>query len=90
MGKHERITAEISAEMAAGVRAAIDVGAYASVDAVIREALTFWLRDAAPAQLDGERLRAMIAEGDIGEGEDADSFFDRLDAEVRALESPAR
>ena len=85
MGKLERITADVPAEMAQGMRAAIEGGAYPSTDALVMDALAQWLGGARPGELNRDDLRALISEGAKGEAVDADAFFDQLDAEISDL-----
>lgn len=75
MGAVERIQISVSAELLAKARAAVDRGEFASIDDVIRHALSFWSHDfdfGAPEYLSvpaGTReeqigwLRARIDEG---------------------------
>lgn len=89
MGKLERIIANVPVEMATGMRAAVDSGAYASTDALVIDALAHWLAGAKAGELDSDDLRALIAEGAGREGISADVFFDQLDAEIAALDDTA-
>lgn len=89
MGKLERIIANVPIEMATGMRTAVDSGAYASTDALVVDALAHWLAGAQAAELDLDALRALIAEGEQGDGMEAGAFFDQLDAEIVALADAA-
>ena len=87
MGKLERITADVPVEVANGMRAAVDAGAYASTDAIVMDALAHWLGGARAGELGRDDLRVLIAEGAEGEGLEVDPFFDQLDAEIAAIPS---
>lgn len=43
MGRYEKITAEVTDEMAAAMREAVASGAYATTDEVVRDAMAGWL-----------------------------------------------
>ena len=94
MGRYERITAEVTGEMADVMREAVATGGYASADEVVRDALAGWMLSGRAPQLRDDQLRGLLDAGrDSGPGAPADQVFDRLIAEytarVEAVEDPA-
>jgi antitoxin ParD1/3/4 len=98
MGKVEKISVSLPAEMVKAVNKAVDSGNYATVSEVVRTALRMWEQERAESDrvykqavetYGLERLREMVREGidslDRGEGIPADQVFDRLEAKYRAM-----
>jgi antitoxin ParD1/3/4 len=85
MGKHETITADVSAEMASVIHEAVDSGDYDSVTDVVRHALSEWrIAERTPKIASGE-LKAMLEDGSSGPGIPMDEVFDELEASLDAL-----
>lgn len=63
MGKLERITVTMPAEMAARLRAAVESGAYATTSEVVREALRDWDEEQERRELALQDLRAQVRAG---------------------------
>lgn len=79
MANVEKLSVALTPEMAAEVRAAVELGDYGSVSEVVRDALRDWRMRRKIETLETEDLRRLIQEGiDSGAGLDADEVFDRL------------
>jgi antitoxin ParD1/3/4 len=98
MGKVEKISVSLPAEMMKAVNKAVDSGNYATVSEVVRTALRMWEQERAESDrlykqavetYGLERLRQMVQEGiaslDKGETVPAEQVFDRLQAKYRAM-----
>lgn len=86
MPKTEKISVEVSAELAGTVREAVDRGEYASASAVVEDALHEWEVNRRIEAIGVDELRRLVAEGDAsGPGIDADVVFARLRARYRAM-----
>lgn len=92
MGKVEKISVSLPAEMVKAVNKAVDSGNYATVSEVVRTALRMWEQERAESDraykqavetYGLERLRQMVQEGiDSGPGIDIDEAFDRVRARL--------
>lgn len=88
MGKVEKISVSLPAEMVKAVNKAVDSGNYATVSEVVRTALRMWeveraendrVYQQAVKTYGLERLRQMVQEGiDSGPGINIDEAFDRV------------
>ena len=85
MSGRERITAEVSDQLACFVRRAVSSGAYKSVDAVITDALMTWIHSGRAQPLTDEDIRGLVQTGMEGEAIPAEEVFDRLTAKYRAM-----
>jgi antitoxin ParD1/3/4 len=93
MGKIEKISVSLPAEMVKAVNRAVDSGNYASVSEVVRTALRRWESEQAESDrlyqqavktYGLERLRQMVQEGiDSGPGIDIDEAFGRVRARLK-------
>lgn len=90
MGRYEKITAEVTDEMAARIRDAVDSGVYASADEVVRDAMMGWmLSDRAPPLSEASLMRLLEAGRDSGPGIPAEEVFDKLIAKYQAMAEAA-
>lgn len=81
MANVEKLSVALTPDMAAEVRAAVEVGDYGSVSEVVREALRDWRLRRKIETLEAEELRRLAREGiESGPGLDADAVFARLRA----------
>ncbi len=81
MGKIEKLSIAVTADMAAELRAAVEGGDYGSVSEVVRDALRDWRLRRKVEALETEDLRRLVQEGiDSGTGADAGPVFARLRA----------
>ena len=85
MGRHETVTAEISDEMASAVREAVAAGDFASVEDVVRHALTEWRIAERMPKIDQGQLKAMLEDGLEGPARSADEVFGRLEAKYATM-----
>ena len=85
MGRYEKITAEVTDEMAAAVRSAVSSGAYATADEVVRDALTGWLLSGRAPPISTDKLKGLLQTSlDSGPGTPAEQVFARLKAKYTA------
>jgi antitoxin ParD1/3/4 len=81
MGKIEKISIALPAELIDEVKAAVEQGDYSTTSEVIREALRDWKLKRKIESLDVEELRRLVQEGiDSGPSIDAETVFARLRA----------
>ena len=78
MGKLERVTVTMPAEMAERLRAAVESGGYATTSEIVREALRDWSDEQDRRKAALERVRALIAEADAGPSYPAEQVFAEL------------
>ncbi len=81
MAKLERITVTMPEEMAARLRAAVDVGEYATTSEVIREALRQWNENRERRFAAEQQFRKMVDDAMAGPSYPADEVF----AEMRQI-----
>jgi antitoxin ParD1/3/4 len=78
MAETEKISIDLTPEVAAELRQAVDRGEYGSVGEIVTEAVTEWR---ARRKADIEELRRLVQEGvDSGPDIDAEEVFARLRA----------
>lgn len=86
MSNVEKISIALTADMAGGVREAVESGDYATTSEVIRDALRDWFLKRRVALLEQDALRQLIRDGvDSGPGRPAEEVFARLTAKYAAM-----
>lgn len=103
MGKVEKISVSLPADMVKAVNSAVDSGSYATVSEVVREALRKWEHERAESDrlyhqavktYGRNRLSAMVQEGidslDREGGIPADQVFNRLTTKYEAMAKPQK
>ncbi|MDP2260570.1 MAG: type II toxin-antitoxin system ParD family antitoxin [Caulobacter sp.] len=91
MSNVEKISIALTADMAGGVREAVESGDYATTSEVIRDALRDWFQKRKVALLEQDALRLLIREGmDSGPGRPAEEVFARLTAKYAAMVDPTK
>ncbi len=91
MSNVEKISIALTADMAGGVREAVESGDYATTSEVIRDALRDWFQKRKVALLEQDALRLLIREGmDSGPGRPAEAVFARLTAKYAAMADPTK
>lgn len=86
MSNVEKISIALTADMAGGVREAVESGDYATTSEVIRDALRDWFLKRRVALLEQDALKQLIREGmDSGPGRPAEEVFARLTAKYAAM-----
>jgi antitoxin ParD1/3/4 len=80
MANIERMTVTMPAEMASGLRHAVDGGEYASTSEIVREAVRDWSRKRDDERRDLEALRALVKEGLAEPAQPGSEVFARLRA----------
>jgi antitoxin ParD1/3/4 len=80
MANIERMTVTMPAEMANGLRHAVDGGEYASTSEIVREAVRDWSRKRDDERRDLETLRALVKEGLVEPTQPGGEVFARLRA----------
>ncbi|MDO9472031.1 MAG: type II toxin-antitoxin system ParD family antitoxin [Caulobacter sp.] len=91
MSNVEKISIALTADMAGGVREAVESGDYATTSEVIRDALRDWFLKRRVALLEQDALRLLIREGmDSGPGRPAEEVFARLTAKYAAMADPTK
>jgi antitoxin ParD1/3/4 len=88
MANVEKISVAVTPEMAAMMREVVGSGEYASSSEVMREALREWKFRRGQRERAVEELRRLVQEGiDSGPSKDGDAFFERLRAEIKAMDA---
>ncbi len=87
MGEIERLTVTLTAEMAALIKGAVEVGDYASSSEVVRDALRDWKSKRAHRQQEFQVMQAEIGRGlkDLAEGRVTPFDAKRIRARGRKL-----
>lgn len=86
MGRIDKRSITLSAELATAVDDAVATGEYASASEVIRDALRLWKERRDLFGYTVEELRALIQEGiDSGPAEDGSAFMEKLMATYEAI-----
>jgi antitoxin ParD1/3/4 len=88
MANVEKLSVAVTPEMAAMMREVVGSGEYASSSEVMREALREWKSRRGQRERAVEELRTLVQEGiDSGPSKDGDAFFERLRAEIEAMDA---
>lgn len=91
MSNVEKFSIALTADMAGGVREAVESGDYATTSEVIRDALRDWFLKRRLALLEQDALKLLIREGmDSGPGRPAEEVFARLTAKYAAMAEPTK
>jgi antitoxin ParD1/3/4 len=81
MANVEKLSIGLTPDMAAEIRAAVQVGDYGSVSEVVRDALRHWRLSRKVETLEIDELRRLVQEAiDSGPSLEADAVFARLHA----------
>lgn len=81
----EQVSIDLTPELAADLRRAVDQGYYGSVSEIVQDALRDWRFRHAAETTDAEVLRLLVREGvDSGPALDGDEVFARLRAKFGA------
>jgi antitoxin ParD1/3/4 len=84
MANVEKISVALTPEMAATIREVVSSGEYASASEVMREALRDWKHRRKQRDEAIVELKRMVQEGiDSGLGEDGETFFNELLADLK-------
>lgn len=87
MSAFERITVEVSTEVADAMRRSVDEGEYESTDRIVDDVLYEWIRARETSESDLERLRRLIDEGDAsGPGIPAEEAFAEIETLIASYE----
>jgi antitoxin ParD1/3/4 len=78
MAKLERITVTMPEAMAAKMRAAVESGEYATTSEIVREALRDWEEYQERRQIELQKLRSLIKEGEESESLDGELILAEL------------
>jgi antitoxin ParD1/3/4 len=88
MSSTEQMMISVPPDVAAELRASVDVGEYHDLAEIVRDALLGWHLSRQLATDDLGELRSLIQEGiDSGPGVDADEVFDALRAQYAASDT---
>jgi antitoxin ParD1/3/4 len=91
MGKLEKITISLPAEMLAEIRAAVEAGEFTNTSEAVRDALRRWRRSRAVLALGDEELRRLVADArDSGVPVDGEAALERLRAKYAARADKGR
>lgn len=91
MGALERITVQVSTEVADAMRRSVDEGAYESADQIVDDVLRAWARTQHPDSEGLAKVRAAVRRSDeSGPGIPADQVYARLRARIAAVRQADR
>lgn len=91
MSNVEKVSIALTADMADGVREAVESGDYATTSEVIRDALRDWFQKRRITLLEQDALRELIRDGiESGPGRPAEEVFARLKAKYAAMAEPTK